>query len=147
MCDHRLSLCCSLQRKGTCLQVHDCTKQYSHCYKHCPFAHKNEYAKRRSTKLHAYSCIMCPDQDALNNGKTSNSWGYASKCHRGDTCAYSHSNLERHLHPDMYRSGSSAAEHHFLSMLRHSDLDFAGRQVSGSIHSNLSSIYASNSAQ
>ncbi|KAH9307319.1 hypothetical protein KI387_035230 [Taxus chinensis] len=66
-----------------------CTKESSHDWTECPFAHRGERARRRDPSL--YCGETCPDYKK----------GY---CRKGLTCEFSHGLFETWLHPQRYRT-------------------------------------------
>ncbi|GLJ23738.1 hypothetical protein SUGI_0450030 [Cryptomeria japonica] len=66
-----------------------CTKESSHDWTECPFAHRGERARRRPPSL--YCGETCPDYKK----------GY---CRKGMTCEFAHGLFETWLHPQRYRT-------------------------------------------
>ncbi|KAI4380726.1 hypothetical protein MLD38_006887 [Melastoma candidum] len=72
-------------------KVRRCTRDRSHDWTDCPFAHPGEKARRRDPRKFHYSGTACPD---FRKGA----------CRKGDACEYAHGVFECWLHPARYRT-------------------------------------------
>uniref|UniRef100_A0A2P2P2J5 Zinc finger CCCH domain-containing protein 2 n=1 Tax=Rhizophora mucronata TaxID=61149 RepID=A0A2P2P2J5_RHIMU len=72
-------------------KVRRCTRNRSHDWTDCPFAHPGEKARRRDPRRYHYSGAICPE---FRRGG----------CSRGDNCEFAHGVFECWLHPSRYRT-------------------------------------------
>lgn len=75
-------------------KVAQCSKQFVHDWKECPYRHDGETAGRRHPRLHAAQ--PCPE---YKNTKS---------CPRGDRCHLAHGPWEAGLHPAAFRTNLCA---------------------------------------
>lgn len=69
-----------------------CTKDHSHDWGACPYAHEKENARRRDPSKHKYSSCICPNAKKPEG------------CPNGITCQYAHTLFEYWLHPQRFRT-------------------------------------------
>ncbi|KAE8677919.1 Zinc finger CCCH domain-containing protein 49 [Hibiscus syriacus] len=73
-------------------KVRKCTRNRSHDWTDCPFAHPGEMARRRDPRRYRYSSTVCSD------------FRRGGGCPRGDDCDFAHGVFECWLHPTRYRT-------------------------------------------
>jgi hypothetical protein len=69
-----------------------CTKDHSHDWGACPYAHEKENARRRDPSKFKYSSCICPNAKKPEG------------CPNGVACPYAHTLFEYWLHPQRFRT-------------------------------------------
>ncbi|MCL7036168.1 hypothetical protein MKW94_028046 [Papaver nudicaule] len=72
-------------------KIKKCPKTRSHDWTECPYAHRNEKARRRDPRKFRYSGIACSE---FRSGE----------CKNGELCEFAHGIFEFWLHPSRYRT-------------------------------------------
>ncbi|XP_010275497.1 PREDICTED: zinc finger CCCH domain-containing protein 54 [Nelumbo nucifera] len=72
-------------------KIKRCTRNRSHDWTECPYAHRGEKARRRDPRKINYAAVVCPE---FRSGE----------CPKGDSCEFAHGVFEFWLHPAKYRT-------------------------------------------
>ncbi|SPT16422.1 unnamed protein product [Triticum aestivum] len=89
-------------------KVRMCPQPYSHDWTACPYAHKEERARRRDPRRFNYIAISCPEYRV--NARTHAQLRLAGAghppptCTRGLRCRFAHGVFELWLHPSRFRT-------------------------------------------
>ncbi|KAI4964696.1 hypothetical protein ZWY2020_059959 [Hordeum vulgare] len=89
-------------------KVRMCPQPYSHDWTACPYAHKDERARRRDPRRFSYIAVSCPEY--RTNARAHAQLRLAGAAHppptcaRGLRCRYAHGVFELWLHPSRFRT-------------------------------------------
>jgi len=104
-----------------CYKITPCTHRTPHDWRVCPWAHPNERASRRCTRMFAYASVPCAN---ARSGRP---------CAKGTACEYSHNVTEYWLHPNRYRAERCSLGlrcNRRLCFFAHTDVEMRSADVS-----------------
>ncbi|KMZ76123.1 Zinc finger CCCH domain-containing protein [Zostera marina] len=78
-------------------KIKRCSKNRSHDWTECPYAHRGEKARRRDPRKHPYVGVACAE------------FRHAGDCSKGQHCEFAHGVFEFWLHPSRYRTRTCKA--------------------------------------